>query len=112
MNGFDSDCYTDSYYCAQRFDTSLVGLELDSRSQGCKKANIFLTIISQSVQLIWIQFVMLLRLVGVMDLILILLHPLNIPLLYDFVKKVNIGLYVLRHLQTNFFQTWHDDRDH
>ena len=68
------------------------------------------------------EFGMFLRLVGVMNLILIWSCLFNIqgrePYLYDLVKKqqqqqqtFSIGLY-FRHLPSNFFQTWFDDRDH
>ena len=53
------------------FDASLIDLDLDSRSQECKKAKISAAIISQIFQLIWTKFVIMLRHVIVMNLILI-----------------------------------------
>ena len=46
--------YDDRYYCTVHFSTSLI--DLDSKSQECKKANISLPIISQSFWLIWMEF--------------------------------------------------------
>ena len=70
----------------QHFETSLTDLDLDSKSQECEKEN-DVTII----QSIWMEYGILLRLVGVMNLKLSLSHPLNIqgrePYLCDFVKK-------------------------
>ena len=54
------------------FDTSLINLDLESRSQECRKAKTFAPIISQSFQSMWMEFGILLRLAGVMDLIHIL----------------------------------------
>ena len=92
--------YVDRYYysCTVHFDTRLIDLGHDSRSQKCEKANTSAAIISQTFQLIWMEFGVQLRLVGVMNLILVLSCPLSIqgrqPYLCDFVKmKVRIGLY-------------------
>ena len=65
--------YDDRYYCTLHFDTSLIDLylDLDSRSQDCEKANNFFTNYLKSVQSIWMEFSVLLRLVGVMNLIFI-----------------------------------------
>ena len=72
---------------------NLIDVDLDSRSQACEKADTSALIISQSFSSIWLEFALLLRLVGVMNLILILFHPFNIqgrkPYLGDFVKKKN-----------------------
>ena len=46
-------------------------VDLDSRSQECEKTKSSAPIISQSFQLVWMEFGLLLRLVGVMNLILI-----------------------------------------
>ena len=40
----------DRYYCSLHFDTSLIDLDLDSRSQECEKAKTSAPIISQSLQ--------------------------------------------------------------
>ena len=71
--------------------TSPTDLALDSRIQERKKAKTSVPTISQSLQVIWMEFGMLLRLVSLMILILILSHPFNIqgrkPYLCGFVKK-------------------------
>ena len=56
--------YDDKQLGTLHFDSSLSDLDLDlaSKSQECEKANIFVSIISQSFELILIEFVMLLRL--------------------------------------------------
>ena len=93
--------WSDDIYCyTLHFDTStfLKGtsqsdLDLDSRSQGCKKANTSVAIISQSFSSIWMEFGIVLRLVGVVNLILILFYfcPFSIqgrePYLCDFIRK-------------------------
>ena len=56
-------CHNDGYYCTLHFDTSLIGLDLDSRSQECNKEQFSVAIISQSFQLIWMEFGLLLRFV-------------------------------------------------
>ena len=53
-------------------------LNLDSRSERCENINTSIQIILQSCQMIWIEFVMLLRLVGLMMLILSLCVIINI----------------------------------
>ena len=45
-----------------------IDLDLHSRSEGCKKANITVPIISQSFELIWLELWMLRRLAGLMKL--------------------------------------------
>ena len=67
MNQFDS-----RYYCTPHFDTSLIDLDPDSRSQECEKPLTSAPIILQGFQLIWIRFGVQLRLDGLMNLILIL----------------------------------------
>ena len=83
--------FDDNYYCTLHFDTSLLDLDLASRSQVCKKAKTSLPIISQGFQPIYVEFCPLLRLNCVMNLILFLSYPLNIrgrdAYLYDFAKK-------------------------
>ena len=69
--------YDDRYYCILHFDTSLIDLSLDSRSQECEKAKTCAPIISQSFQSTWMEFSLLLRLVGVMNLILVFSWPFN-----------------------------------
>ena len=84
------------YYCIQHFDTSLIDHDLDSRSQKWEKAKTFLLIISQNVQSVLIELGILLRLVGVMNLILILSGLFNIqgkePYLYNFIRKKSLTL--------------------
>ena len=53
-------------------DTSLVDLDLDSRPQECKKSKTSTPTISQSFQLIWVEFGTLLRIFSLMNLIPIL----------------------------------------
>ena len=68
-------------------------------TQDCEKAKTSLAIISQSFQLIWMELDLLLRTVGVVNLILMLSHLFCVqgkePYFWDFVKKksFNIGLY-------------------
>ena len=76
MNRFD--LYGDRYYCTPHSDTSLLDLDLNSRSQDCKKRRTSAPNISQSFQSIDMEFSVLLRLAGVMKLILILSPPFNI----------------------------------
>ena len=52
INGFNSNWCDDRYYCTLHFDTSLIDLDQDSRSQECKKAKTSGPSISQSFQLI------------------------------------------------------------
>ena len=73
-NQFDSVWYDNRYYCPLHFDatiTSLINLDLDSRSQECEKANTSMPITSQSFQLTWMEAGILLRLSHVMNLILL-----------------------------------------
>ena len=82
--------YYDRYYCTVHFDISLVDLDLVSRSQECEKATTSARIISESFQLIWMVFGILLRLFSVMNIILFLFRPFNIQgrelYLGDFIK--------------------------
>ena len=79
------------HYCTLHPDNSLIDLDIDSRSQECEKAKTCVSIISQSLQLISVDFGILLRLVGVMKHILILPCPFTIHgrvyYLYEFIKK-------------------------
>ena len=61
--------YDGRYYWILHFDTSLTDLDLDWRAQECKEAKTSAAIISQSFLLIMLEFGILLRLVGVMNLI-------------------------------------------
>ena len=63
----------DLCYWSLHFDTSLLDLELDLRPQEYEKAKTSVPIISQSFQLIWMEFVIPLRIVCVMSLIVILI---------------------------------------
>ena len=97
-NRFDSTWHDDRYYCALYFDTRLIDLDLDSMSQECEKAKTSAPIILQSFQLIWMEIGTLLRIVGMMNLIIILFHPLSNqgrePNFCDFVSKnFNVGFY-------------------
>ena len=84
--------YDDRYLCTLDFDISLIDLDLDSRSQECKKAKSSAPIISQSFPLIWMEFALPLRHDGVLNHILTLSHLFSIPgrepYLCDFVKKM------------------------
>ena len=87
----------------------MIDLDLDLKSQECKN---YLTNFS----MIWIEFGLLLRLVGVINLILILSQPFSIqgrePYFYDFVtKNFKAGLYsdIYRPIS---FKTWYDDRNY
>ena len=106
--------WCDDRYCILHFDTGLTGLEFESRLQECEKAKTSTPIISQSFRSIWMEFGILLRLVGVMKLTLILCRPFSIqgrvPYLFDFVKKK--PLTVACNLGTDFFQTCYGDRGH
>ena len=66
-------------------------LDLDSRLHECKKAKIRAAVISQSVSSIWIEFGMLLKLVGLMNAVPILSCLFSIqrrePYLCDFAEK-------------------------
>ena len=59
-------------------NSSLFDLDLDSRSQECKKAKASVAIISHNFQSVRMEFGILLRLVSVMNFILILFLPFNI----------------------------------
>ena len=79
------------YFYTLHLDSSLYGLDLESRSQGCKKLKNFVPIVSQSWEWIWIEFGMLLRLVGLVNLVLILAGPISFQWREsnDFVQKKN-----------------------
>ena len=64
----------DTYYQTLHLD-----LDLDSRSQGCKKIETSAPFVSQSFKWIGMKFVMLLRLIDLMILILIVSHLNSIP---------------------------------
>ena len=89
--------FDDRYYWSLHSDTSLT--DLDSRSQECEKAKTSAPIISQSFQIIWMKFGLLLRFVHLMNFMLTLFWPFSIqwrvPSLCDFVfkKHFKIGLY-------------------
>ena len=55
----------DRYCCTPHFDTGVIDLDLDSGSQDCEKAETTAPIISQSFQLISVEFGLLWRLPGV-----------------------------------------------
>ena len=74
MNHFCSKLVNDRSYCTLHFDTTLIDCDLVSRSQ-CKKANTSVAIISPSFQWIWMEFDIMLRLVGVIYFI----HNLSDP---------------------------------
>ena len=81
LDVYESICFNQGMmidYCTLYFKTGLIDLELDSKSQECEKAKTSTPIISQTFQLIWIEFGMLLRLVDVMNLILVLSHQISI----------------------------------
>ena len=101
--------WNDNRYCITHYsDTSLLALDLVSRSQECEKANTSTPVISQSFQSSWMEFGILLRLVGVGNLILVLSCPVNIqgrePYIYDCVKNNFKRWLVFRHLQTDVFK--------
>ena len=58
----------DRCYLTLNFGTSLFDLYLDSRSQWSEKVKTSMPVISQSYYLMWMEFGMLLRLAGLMDL--------------------------------------------
>ena len=83
------------YDCTLHFDTR----SLDLRTHKCKKAKASAPIISQSCQLIWMEFGILLRLLYLISRILILLWLINIqgrePYLCDSIdKKLYNGLFI------------------
>ena len=79
------------YWFTPHFDTSLICLACDSRSQEREKANTSMPVIAQSCQSIYVEFGILLRLVSVMNLVSILCRPFDIKgrqrHLRDIVKK-------------------------
>ena len=101
--------------CSWMIVSLTLALIQGQRSKECEKAKTSMAIISQIFQLILMEFSMLLRLVGIVNLIVILSRLYNIqgrePCLCDFDKK-NLPWLVFRHLPTNFFQTWYNDRNH
>ena len=75
---FIQTLYDERYYCTVHFDVSLNDLDLDSRSQECEKAEKYVPIICLSLQLIWVECGVLLKLVGAMNLVLIVSCPFSI----------------------------------
>ena len=61
--------YNYRFYCTLHFVTSLIDVDLHSRSQECEKAKTSAPVISQSFQSFWMEFGILWRLVGVRSLI-------------------------------------------
>ena len=91
--------YDDRCYCTLHFDTSLVDLNLDSVSQKCEKAKTSASVISQSFQLIRMEFIIHLRFVGVVKLILLfyLVHSVfkgKKPTYMISLKSFNVGFYL------------------
>ena len=78
-------------------------------SQECENLKTFVAIISQSCDLIWMEFGMLMTLVGLMNVILILPSPINIkgrePYLCDFIieKKNKKTLACTQTFTDRFF---------
>ena len=71
--------YDDRYYLTLHLDTSKTELMYDSKPKWSKKENTFVPITSQSLfNFILMEFVVLLRLVDLMNLLLILCCPINI----------------------------------
>ena len=106
INWFVQTLYDDRYYRILCFDTSVVRLDLNSRTQECMKPNTSEPIFSQNLVSVWMKVGMLLKLSGLVNLVLMILScSINIqgrdPYLCDFVKtKQNktkktftIGLY-------------------
>ena len=83
-------------------------------SQECGKSKTSLPILSQSFQSIWMECGLLLRLVGVMNLVLVLSgHSVfegENPA-YKILFKQNLTLTCTQTFDTIFFQTWQDDKD-
>ena len=97
------------------FDTGLIDLDVDSRSQECEKAKSSVAIISQRFQSYWMDFGVLLRLVWWN--LCSCCRPFNVqgedPSYVILLKKKTLWRWVVfRHLHSSFFQTWYDDRDH
>ena len=69
LDVYESICFKlwKKYYWTLHFDTSVIDLNLDSRSQECKKTRTHAPIITQSFQLIWMEFGVLLRSVSMMN---------------------------------------------
>ena len=87
-------------------------IDLNSRSQGWKKANTSAPIISQSFESVWMEFAIVLRLVGLMNLIFIIIIS------YDqYSRERTLLLRIVQTLwhclllQSDFFQTLFDKRD-
>ena len=68
INRFDSKLVDDRYYLTLHYDASLFDFDLHSRSQECEKAKTSAAYISQSFQLIWMEFGVLFRLVSTIAL--------------------------------------------
>ena len=120
----------DRHYCILHCDTSLTDLDLDSKSRVGESKNF-----CGNYQSIWVEFGILLRLVGVMNCMLILFCLFSIqgrePYWCDSVKKKKNPQknpkqptpplppppptlwhwLVFRHFWTDFFRTWCDDRN-
>ena len=72
--------YDDRYYCNHHFDAILIDIDLESRSQECKKEKSSAPVVSPSFQSIWMEFGRLLKLVGVMNLFILLYHLFSIQM--------------------------------
>ena len=95
--------YSDRYHRSLYFDTSLIDLGPDSKSQECETAKTYANIL-QSLQSVRMKFSLLLRSVGVLNLIFKRENPTYTILLIQKLKR----WLVCRHLQIDSY----DDRDH
>ena len=92
-------------------------LDLDSRSQICKKAKTSTLIILQSSKSNWMEFGTLLTLFSLMNLTLIkflsrLITSMGENPTYMISSKIHSIWLIFRHLPINFFQTRYDHREH
>ena len=80
--------YDNRDYWILHFDSSLSGFDLLSRPQGCYKVQIYVPVISESFQLILVEFGVLLRLTGLTNVKFIFYQPIAIrgkePYVCDF----------------------------
>ena len=89
---FELGVMTDSIVLHFDVDVTVNDRDLDSRSQECKKPSAL--VISQSFQLVWMEFAVLLRHVRLMNIIFIVSHLISIqgrkPYLGDFIPKKRV----------------------
>ena len=125
-NQFGQTWYDHRYCRVVQFDFSLRGLDLDLMLQGSEESKTSVLDMSHSSLLMWMDFDMLLRCVGLINVVFIFSCPMNIQgdgsrkvILLKYQKqtrKVLTLAYVSDMYKLIFFfcccWTWHDDRHH